>query len=220
MDEQYLCEYCGQILGSSDTFRRHLKTKHYSKTREHKCSICGFSTRRLDSIRRHLKSNHHLKGARDITTYILDFLDPPKVKAPQTPYYKADLGTSNRYIYQQSMPKNKEMFPWIPQVLDTAPMPPRVYKPCVLLSKDPLNIPLDSTEELKDPSLEYYPSTSPSWVDSSELSELDQMLRTQLETTSTSLKKTTTDRSTEERTLATQWITLDTIGTVDDFYWG
>ena len=109
------------------------------------------------------------------------------------------------------------MFPWIPQALDTAPMPPRVYKPSYLLTKDLLNIPLVSTEELKDPRLEYYPSTSPSWVDSSEPSELDQMLRTQLETTTTtSLEKTTTDRSAEERTLATQWITIDTIGTVDD----
>ena len=37
------------------------------------------------------------------------------------------------------------------------------------------------------------------------------MLRAQLETT------TTTDRTTEEGTTVTQWITLDTIGTVDDF---
>ena len=44
-------------------------------------------------------------------------------------------------------------------------------------------------------------------VDSSELSELDQMLRAQLETT---------DTSTEERTQAIQWITLDTTGTVED----
>ena len=71
-----------------------------------------------------------------------------------------------------------------------------------------MNIPLESTEEIKDPRLENYPSTFPSWVDSSELSELEEMLRTQLETT--------TDTSTEERTPAIEWITLDTIGTVDD----
>ena len=164
MDEQYLCEYCGQLLGSLNTFRRHLKTIHYSKTREHRCSICGFSTRRLDSIRRHLKSNHHSKRARDITTYILDFLDPPKVRASiETSYYKADLSTSNSYIYQQTMLKNKEMFPWILQASDTAPMPLRVHKPRYLLVKDPMNIPLNSTEELKDPRLEYS-STSPCWV--------------------------------------------------------
>ena len=75
-----------------------------------------------------------------------------------------------------------------------------------------MDIPLNSTEELKDPRLEYYPSTSPSWVDQSELSELDQMLRAQLE-----IATNTTTISAEERTPAMQWITLDTIGVVDDF---
>ena len=99
------------------------------------------------------------------------------------------------------------MFPWILQALETTPMvPEKIYKPCYLLTKEPLNIPLESTGEIKDLRLENYPSTSPSWVDSSELNELDQMLRAQLET----------DTSTEERTLAIQWITLDTIGTVDN----
>ena len=41
------------------------------------------------------------------------------------------------------------------------------------------------------------------------------MLRAQLETEVT--ENTTTDRPTDERTPATQWITLDSIGTVDDF---
>ena len=89
----------------------------------------------------------------------------------------------------------------------------KIYKPCYLLTKEPLDIPLESTDEIKDPRLEKYPSNSPSWVDSSELSELDQMLRAQLET---ELINTTT-RSEKERTLAMQWITLDTMGTVDDF---
>ena len=74
------------------------------------------------------------------------------------------------------------MFPWILQALDTALMLQRVHKPCYLLVKDPINIPLNSTDELKNPRLDYYPSTSPSWVDQHELSELDQMLRAQLET--------------------------------------
>ena len=90
---------------------------------------------------------------------------------------------------------------------DNTKGPEKIYKSHYLLTKEPLNIPLESTEEIKNPRLENYPSTSPSWVDSSELSELDQMLRAQLETT---------DTSTEERTLAIQWITLDTIGTVDN----
>ena len=85
-------------------------------------------------------------------------------------------------------------------------MPSRVYKPCYLLTKDPLNIPLDSTEKEKekliDPRIEHYPSTTPSWVDPSELSELDEMLQAQLETRTTTTT-TTTVGSTEE-TLAIQ----------------
>ena len=106
---------------------------------------------KLDSIRRHLRSNHHSKRARDITTYILDFLDPSKVRASiETSHCKTDLSTSNSYIYQQTMPKNKEVFHWILQELDTALMPLRVHKPHYLLVKDPVNIPLHSTDELKD----------------------------------------------------------------------
>ena len=142
--DAYLCEYCGQFLGNFDTFRRHLKTIHYSKRREHSCSICGFKTRRFDSIRRHLKSNNHSKQARHITTYILDFLDPPKAKALETSNYKADLSTSNSYIYQESMPQNKEMFPWILQALETTTMTPeKINKPCYLLTEEPLNIALE-----------------------------------------------------------------------------
>ena len=46
-----------------------------------------------------------------------------------------------------------------------------------------------------------------------ELSELGQMLHAQLETE----EVTKTEEPSEERTPATQWITLDSIGTVDDF---
>ena len=193
MEDNYLCEYCGQILSSRDSFKRHLKTIHYSKTSEHKCSICGFRTNRLDSIRRHLRTNNHSKKARDITTYILDFLDPPEAKAQalETSSYKADPRSTESYIYQQSMPKNKEMFPWILQALDTTTTTSRVYKPLCLLTKDPREIPLDKQGETLDPRIEDYQSTSPSWVDSSELSDLDRMLRAQLEDTTTT--STTTE---------------------------
>ena len=50
-----------------------------------------------------------------------------------------------------------------------------------LLVKDPINIPFDSTEKLEDPILDYYsPRNSPRLT--KDLSELDAMLRTQLET--------------------------------------
>ena len=197
-EEKYLCEYCS----STDSFRRHLKTIHYSKTRKHQCSICGFSTARLDSIRGHLKSNHHSKRARDVTKYILDFLNPPKAKAPiKTRPYQADPSTSNSYIYQQTMPKN-EMFPWILHTLDIAPMPPRVHKPWYLLVKDPINIPYISTEKREDPRLDYYsPRNPPSLTkDWSELSELDAMLCTQLETEGL-ITKTTTEEPIDDTTI-------------------
>ena len=114
------------------------------------------------------------------------------MKALETSNYKTDLSTSDSYIYQQTMPKNKEMFPWILHALDTAPTPSRVYKPYYLLTKDPVNIPLDATEKekLTDPRIEDYPLTSPSSVDPSELSELDQMLWSQLETRTTTTTTT------------------------------
>ena len=140
--------------------------------------------------------------------------------------YQADPSTSNGYIYQQTMPKNKEMFPWILHALDTALMPPRVYKPRYLLVKDPINMAFNSTEELKDPRFDYYsPRTSPSLTkDYSELSELDVMLHTQLETegftTTTTTEEPTNDttlQALEEETPAMEWIILDSIGIIDDF---
>ena len=96
------------------------------------------------------------------------------------------------------MPKDKEMFPWVLQALETAPDPKRIYKPQYLLTKDTLPIPLEPKETLKDPRIERE-STSPSRVDSSELSELDQMLRSKLEELS----------APDEKTSTIQWITLD-----------
>ena len=98
------------------------------------------------------------------------------------------------------MPKDKEMFPWILQALETAPDPERIYKPHYLLMKDPLTIPLESTEALKDPRIEKE-STSPSWVNSSELSKLDQLLRAKWEEVPTS--------EDQKKTPTTEWITLD-----------
>ena len=72
-------------------------------------------------------------------------------------------------------------------------MPPRVHKPQYLLVKDPINIPYNSTEKLEDPRLDYYsPRNSPSLTkDWSELSELDAMLCTQLETKRLIIRATT-----------------------------
>ena len=206
MEGCYLCEFCGSFLSSFDTFRRHLKTIHYSKTTEHKCSICGYATNRLDAIRRHLKSNHHSQKAKDVTTFILDLLEVPtqaKKAALETSNYKADPSHMNSYLYQQMMPKNKEMFPWVLHSLEAPQLPPRIYKPLYLLTKDTITIPLETNEDLKDPRLEHHPSTSPSWA--SDLTELDHLLRTQLEDTETNEKTTPT----------IEWTILDSIGSTE-----
>ena len=33
--EKYLCDYCGHLFGSKDTFKRHLMTANHNKTKEH-----------------------------------------------------------------------------------------------------------------------------------------------------------------------------------------
>ena len=107
-------------------------------------------------------------------------------------------------------------------------MPPRVYKPHYLLVKDPINLPYDLIGKLEDPRLNYYSPRSRSIKDNlSELSELDAMLRIQLETEGIIPEETTTPteypihdttpEAPEEKVPASDWIILDTIGTTDDF---
>ena len=109
----------------------------------------------------------------------------------------------NSYLYQQMMPKNKEMFLWVLHSLESPQPLPRIYKPLYLLTKDTITIPLETNEDLKDPRLEHYPSTSPSWA--SDLTELDHLLRTQLEDTETNEKTTPT----------IEWTILDSIGSTE-----
>ena len=133
-----------------------LMTTHHDKIKEHQCSICSYSTARLDSIRRLLKSNHHFKRVRDVTKYIMDFLNSHRERSPiETRPYQADPSMRESYIYQQTMPKNKEMFPWILHFLDVPLMPAEVHKPHYLLVKEPFNIPYDSIEQLIGPRLNY-----------------------------------------------------------------
>ena len=94
----------------------------------------------------------------------------------------------NSYIYQQSLPKNKEIFPWILHELDTQPKNARPY-----YQPDPIIIPLETNEQLQDPrphqkdtqaqdlelslSDEIDHLLSQEYPISASLSELDMMLR-------------------------------------------
>ena len=101
----------------------------------------------------------------------------------ETRAYKADPRNIYSYIYQQSLPKNKEIFPWILHKLDTQTMTSRPYH-----QPDPIVIPLESTEPLQDP--RPYPEATQTslseeidhllnqeYAISASLSELDNMLR-------------------------------------------
>ena len=52
----------------------------------------------------------------------------------------------NSYIYQQSLPKNKEIFPWILHELDTQPKNCRPY-----YQPEPIITALEASELLQDP---------------------------------------------------------------------
>ena len=118
-------------------------------------------------------------------------LKTPEKTRLETKLYQADPTNMNSYMYQQSVPKNKEIFPWILHELDTQPKNSRPYH-----QPEPIIIPLESKESLQDPRphLEanetiWSPDPEPSlseetdhllnqeYAISASLSELDMMLR-------------------------------------------
>ena len=69
----------------------------------------------------------------------------------------------NSYIYQQSLPKNTEIFPWILHELDTQPKNSRPH-----YQLEPIIIPLEASESLQDPR----PHPRETWQDPLEANEL------------------------------------------------
>ena len=108
----------------------------------------------------------------------------PETTWIETRAYQADPMDINSYIYQQPLPKNKEIFPWILHELDTKTKTSRPY-----YQPEPIIIPLESTEPLQDPRSRPHPEATSSLSDeidhllnqeyaiSAPLSELDNMLR-------------------------------------------
>ena len=101
----------------------------------------------------------------------------------QTRAYQADPRNINSYIYQQSLLKNKEIFPWILDELDTQIKTSRPYH-----QPESIIIPLESTEPLQDPRPHLEATQTTLWEEidhllnkkyaiSASLSELDIMLR-------------------------------------------
>ena len=102
-----------------------------------------------------------------------------------TKSYQADPRNRNSYIFQQSLPKNKEIFLWILHKLNTQTKTSRPYH-----QPEPIIIPLDSTEPLQDPIPHLEANLSQTSLSeeidhllnqeydiSASLSELDMMLR-------------------------------------------
>ena len=126
----------------------------------------------------------------------------------------------NSYIYQQSLPKNKEIFPWILHELDTQPRNSRPY-----YQPDPINIPLETNELLQDPRTDLQDPTDFSlsneidhilnqeYMISASLSELDMMLRNLEEDTPLNREEetNTTKEDNLENIEDEAWITLDSI---------
>ena len=66
--------------------------------------------------------------------------------ALKTKPYQANPSQVNSYLYQQTLPKNKEAFPWILHELDTLPQISRTYH-----IKEPIIIPHEEEKQLPDP---------------------------------------------------------------------
>ena len=80
---------------------RHL-INHRNK---YNCPDCKYSCLRKDTLKRHSKThNRQLLSNPNLP-------DTPEKTRFETKSYQADPTNMNSYIYQQSLPKNKEIFP-------------------------------------------------------------------------------------------------------------
>ena len=179
--DNLLCERCGHMYNNMESLKRHQKN-HNNK---YHCLECNYNSPRKDTLKRHTKthqgqlSNYEAIPKRSKTTL-------------ETRAYQADPKNVNSYIYQQSLPKDKEIFPWILHELDTQTRHSRPY-----YQPEPITIPLEAKELLQDPRPQSSlseaeplqdprPSSLSDEIDfllnqeysiSASLNELDQMLR-------------------------------------------
>ena len=94
-----------------ENLNRHLK----NHTNIYNCPECKYSSLRKDTLKRHSKTHK-----RQVLSN-LDVPETPQKTRVETKSYQVDPTNMNSYIYQQSLPKNKEIFPWILHELDTQP---------------------------------------------------------------------------------------------------
>ena len=178
-----------------ENLNRHLKDHRNS----YNCLEFKYSSLRKDTLKRHSKTH---KGQ------VLpnpDLPETPEKTRLETKSYQADPTNMNSYIYQQSLPKNKEIFPWILHELETQPTNSRPY-----YQQEPIIICLETNELLQDPRpqpKDTLPELSLSdeidhllnqeYEISASLSELDRMLR-DLESEDTPDREEVTDAKEED----------------------
>ena len=174
--DNLLCERCGHMYNNMESLKRHLKSHNNNK---HYYLECNYNSPRKDTLKRHTKTHQ-----RQLLSNFEATPKRPKTSRSRSPIetraYQADPKNTNSYIYQQSLPKNKEIFPWILRELDTQTRHSRPYH-----QPEPITIPLEAIEPLQDPRPQ--PSTSLSdeieyllnqeYSISAPLNELDEMLR-------------------------------------------
>ena len=197
-----------------DMLKRHLKGHNET----YNCPTCKYTSPRWDAVKRN-SLKHKGDQCRTLTA-TNSYQDQPRSTVLETNPYQLDPLQINSYFYQQTLPENKEIFPWILHELDT--LLRRSSRPYNI--KEPIIIPQEADKQQPDPrenTIEESTCTDiSSDIDhilnqefeiSASLSELDLILR-QLEAEDVPPPNTEAEET-------DAWTVLDTLGTIvmDDF---
>ena len=180
--EDLLCHICGNMFSHMDTLKRHLGNHNNIKF---DCPNCKYSSPRKDALKRHSKRHNRQLLLSNLAQSRPEKMNANEKTRLETKAYQAGPTNMNSYIYQQSLPKNKEIFLWILHKLDIQPRNSRPY-----YQPDAVNIPLETNELLQDPRETHLQDPvelslsnkidhilNQEYVISASLSELDMMLR-------------------------------------------
>ena len=120
---EYLCENHGIMVGSKQSLKYHMVTKHSEKVTTYQCSRRPTTCNRCDNIRWHIKKHPGQTNTPKTVMYEIKQMSPepwPKrqIPTPKTttpvltrPYFNQPT-SSNDYIYQQSLRPNQKPIPW------------------------------------------------------------------------------------------------------------
>ena len=141
--DKLLCHIWGNMFSYIEMLNRHLGS-HQNNT--FNCPYCKYTLPRKDALKRHAKK-HIRTECRSLTGNNYHQTQTKGSKSGiETKAYQTDPDNVNIYIYQQSLPNNKEIFPWTLHELDTQL---RNSRPYYIL--EPIIIPQETNETLPDP---------------------------------------------------------------------